>query len=91
MYRLNEGFATDLMYSLLEEIYPDWHMKEFFSRNVMIPYAFTTDAIDDVRSMSSELVTTDDINDSFDDIAYDKGNFEIKYKHFQKVKKFQNY
>lgn len=69
---LNEGFATDLMYSILELIYPDWHMKEFFSRNIMISYAFTTDAAEDVRSMSSELITTDDINDSFDDIAYDK-------------------
>lgn len=79
LFRLNEGFATDLMYSLLDEMYPDWHMKEFFSRNIMIPYAFVTDASDSTRSMSSELITTSDINGSFDDIAYDKGliNFQL--------------
>lgn len=62
------------MYSILEVVYPDWQMKEFFSRNIMIPYAFVTDASDSTRSMSSELITTDDINNSFDDIAYDKGD-----------------
>ncbi len=60
------------MYSLLETVYPDWHMKEFFSTNIMTT-AFETDASDSTRSMSSELITTEDINNSFDDIAYDKG------------------
>jgi aminopeptidase N len=66
------------MYSFLDRIYPEWHFKEFFSRNIMIPYAFITDASDSTRSMSSELITTSDINNSFDDIAYDKGS-QLKY------------
>lgn len=63
------------MYYLTDKLYPDWHMKEFYNRNIMLPYAFRTDASEYTRSMSSELNTVDEINDSFDDIAYDKGRF----------------
>lgn len=61
------------MYVITDELHPDWHMKEFYSRNILLPYAFTTDASEYTRYMSSELITVDDINNSFDDITYDKG------------------
>ena len=61
------------MYHITDLLYPDWNMKQFYLRNIMLSYAFVTDASEHTRSMSSELITVDDINDSFDDIAYDKG------------------
>ena len=48
-------------------------MKEFYSRNIMLPYALVTDASKSTRAMSAELITVEDINNSFDDITYDKG------------------
>lgn len=65
------------MYHITDLLYPDWNMKQFYLRNIMLSYAFLTDASDHTRSMSSELITVDDINDSFDDIAYDKGKLKL--------------
>jgi aminopeptidase N len=61
------------MYEITDILYPNWRMQEFFLRNIMLPYALTTDASDNTRSMSSPQTTRDEINDGFDDIAYDKG------------------
>jgi aminopeptidase N len=79
--RLNEGFATYLMYVITDELYPDWHMNEFYSRNILMSYAFVTDASEDTRAMSSELITMNDINNSFDDIAYDKASCVLRMFH----------
>ncbi|KAL7036523.1 hypothetical protein ACKWTF_008832 [Chironomus riparius] len=78
---LNEGFATYVMYHITDLLYPDWNMKQFYLRNIMLSYAFLTDASEHTRSMSSELITVDDINDSFDDIAYDKASCVLRMMH----------
>ncbi|XP_070509992.1 putative aminopeptidase-2 [Chironomus tepperi] len=79
---LNEGFATYVMYHITDLLYPDWNMKQFYLRNIMLSYAFLTDASEHTRSMSSELITIDDINDSFDDIAYDKASCVLRMMHY---------
>lgn len=61
------------MYYITDTLHPEWKMKEFYSRNIMLPYAFITDGSTSTRAMSSELITVEDINNSFDDITYDKG------------------
>ncbi|KAG5680752.1 hypothetical protein PVAND_010239 [Polypedilum vanderplanki] len=79
---LNEGFATYVMYYISDMVHPDWRMREFYSRNVMLSYALVTDASTSTRSMSSELITVDDINNSFDDITYDKASCVLRMFHY---------
>ncbi|CAG9805230.1 unnamed protein product [Chironomus riparius] len=75
---LNEGFATFMAYYLTDQIYPEWKMNEFYQRNVMLYYAFRTDASENTHSMSADLNTVEEINNSFDDITYDKAGCVLR-------------
>ncbi|KAL7036524.1 hypothetical protein ACKWTF_008832 [Chironomus riparius] len=75
---LNEGFATFMAYYLTDQIYSEWKMNEFYQRNVMLYYAFRTDASENTHSMSADLNTVEEINNSFDDITYDKAGCVLR-------------
>ncbi|XP_070509763.1 aminopeptidase N-like [Chironomus tepperi] len=75
---LNEGFATFMAYYLTDQIYPEWQMNQFYQKNVMLFYAFRTDASESTHTMSSDLLTVEEINNSFDDITYDKAGCVLR-------------
>lgn len=53
-------------------------MNQFYQKNVMLYYAFRTDASEHTHSMSADLLTVEDINNSFDDITYDKAGCVLR-------------
>ena len=67
-----------MAYYLTNQIYPEWQMNEFYQRNVMLYYAFRFDASENTHSMSAKLNTVEEINNSFDDITYDKAGSVLR-------------
>ena len=70
-----------MAYLLTDQVYPEWEMNQFYQRNVMLYYAFRFDATEQTHSMSADLVTVDEINNSFDDITYDKAGCVLRMIH----------
>lgn len=68
---LNEGFATFFEYTLVENIYPQHRMRDYFNIQ-KLQNALKVDALDSTRAMWSNAETPSGISNLFDRIAYDK-------------------
>lgn len=69
-HRLNEGFATLYEWYLVSLIYKEDRLMDSFILNV-VQLALAYDG-NDVRAMTTYVETPDEIDDLFDDIAYEK-------------------
>jgi aminopeptidase N len=67
---LNEGFAAQFQYYLVELTYPEWEFK-FFNLQKM-QAVFIGDSREQTRPMTFEVNNRNDISRSFDEIGYDK-------------------
>jgi aminopeptidase N len=68
---LNEGFATLFEYLLVDGIFPEERMQDYF--NVQkVQNAFRSDALETTRAMWTNAETPSEIGGLFDNIAYDK-------------------
>src|SRR3989338_1323203 len=100
---LNESFATYIAYKALDHYWPEWDIWSDYLTNTV----FTGMAIDSLRSshpIKAEVKNTKDIDELFDEIAYDKGgsilrmlngylgekNFQIGLAAYIKEFKYQN-
>jgi hypothetical protein len=81
-FRLNEGFAQLLQYTLTDLYQPGWRMKDFMNAFAIQNNVFNVDARNTTRAMSPEpiAITPDDFGRYFDSIAYDKCKFITKKK-----------
>ena len=78
---LNEGFATYFEYQITGILYPEWHIRHFFNTRTL-QYAFRADSSDTTRSMTTSLLTREQIRAAFDTIAYDKCKIKlVVFKH----------
>jgi aminopeptidase N len=68
---LNEGFATLFEYEITEIIQPTWKVRNFFNTIEMIR-TLKIDSADDIRPMTHQVETLQEISDVFDFIAYGK-------------------
>ncbi|XP_035744089.1 uncharacterized protein LOC118451536 [Vespa mandarinia] len=89
---LNEGFATYFEYFIIDKIYPDWRYMDQFNVLSLQTKAFHYDGDGEkTRSMNSYEKSENEINDLFDDIAYDKAAAVIRmFSHVIGEDKFQN-
>jgi len=71
-----------MAYLLTDQVYPKWEMNQFYQKNVMLYYAFRFDATEQTHSMSADLLTVNEINNSFDDITYDKAGSVLRMMHY---------
>uniref|UniRef100_A0AAY5L8X8 Aminopeptidase n=1 Tax=Esox lucius TaxID=8010 RepID=A0AAY5L8X8_ESOLU len=72
---LNEGFATYISYMGVDNIKPEWHMKDLIVLNDIQP-AFQVDSLASSHPLSSkedDIQTSNDITELFDVITYSKG------------------
>ena len=69
---LNESFATFMAYTVVDEYYPDWHSWSDYI-TTMVFGGMDLDALHASHPIQVTVNTVDDINELFDEIAYDKG------------------
>jgi len=72
---LNEGFATLFQYNLVEILYPDWRIRDFF--NIAVGNTLRSDSRASARSMTAEFNTVEEIDNAFDYVAYGKCNSQF--------------
>lgn len=70
---LNEGFATLFEFLIPEIMYPNWRARHFFNMR-KVHDAFRYDSRNTTRPMTNDVLTTAQISNSFDTIAYAKCN-----------------
>lgn len=68
---LNEGFATLFEYHLTEIIQPDWNVRHFYN-TMDLMRLLKVDAAVDIRPMTYDATTLEEISGLFDFIAYGK-------------------
>ncbi|XP_013391589.1 aminopeptidase N [Lingula anatina] len=69
---LNEGFASTLMYFVLDHVFPDWKVFDLQVVDDIFP-VMIRDSVPTSHPVSSRIEDPDDIPQFFDHISYDKG------------------
>jgi hypothetical protein len=79
LFRLNEGFAQLLQYTLVDTYYPEWRMHDFMNIFALQGNAFRTDARATTRQMTKYALTPTEVGSLFDNIAYDKCELSLNF------------
>ncbi|KAG5680753.1 hypothetical protein PVAND_010240 [Polypedilum vanderplanki] len=75
---LNEGFATIMQYTLVDQFEPTWRMHDFMTTFTMHNTAFISDSRPTTRPMTNYVETLTQIDNAFDSIAYEKSGCVIR-------------
>ncbi len=74
---LNESFATYLAYKAMDHFWPEWKVwTDYLSQAVF--GAMSLDAMKSTRSISSKILDVHEIDENFDEIAYEKGGSVLR-------------
>uniref|UniRef100_A0A8C3LY18 Leucyl-cystinyl aminopeptidase n=1 Tax=Chrysolophus pictus TaxID=9089 RepID=A0A8C3LY18_CHRPC len=85
---LNEGFATFMEYFAMEEIFPELHSDEDFLN--LIFEAMMKDSLNSSHPISSAVQTSEQIEEMFDTLSYNKGaSLLMMLKHYLTKDVFQ--
>ncbi|KAH8283988.1 hypothetical protein KR054_006712 [Drosophila jambulina] len=77
---LNEGFATYVASLGVAHIHPEWRSLEMDSLGNLLTI-FQRDAMESSHPISRPIRMVSEINESFDDISYEKGSSVIRMMH----------
>ncbi|KAF2886012.1 hypothetical protein ILUMI_20161, partial [Ignelater luminosus] len=74
---LKEGFANYLVYIGIKQVLPQWNIGDEYLLSEVYP-AFAVDCLKSSRPISFDVVSTEDIRQSFDSLSYFKGASVIR-------------
>ena len=74
---LNEGFATFMEYTAVDQLYPQFKLMDKFITDSFIP-ALEADALSNSHPIEVPITRAGDVSEIFDDISYNKGASVIR-------------